>query len=522
MTGLFPILTADGMRAAERAAIDTWGVPARLLMETAGRAAADAVVDVLGGAVDGRRVVVLAGPGNNGGDGFVVARVLHARGADVRVLALSSGTEGPDRQANRVLAERLASDRLRVETSLDALTPDRPPDVVVDALLGTGARGDLRPDVAALTAWVNARTCPVVALDVPTGLDATTGAAAEGTVRATTTVTFGAVKAGLVVGRGPQTAGRVVVAEIGVPAEELDAAAAAHGVTAGWLRRTLPRRAADAHKYSAGRVAAVVGSRAFTGAAVLASTAALRAGAGAVVCCTPASAQAAVDAHSAEVMVEACPETRDGTLAVTAFDAITERLAACDAAVVGCGLGRAPETLRLVRALLRRAPVPVVLDADGLRAFAGHDAALADRAGGLPLVLTPHLGELRALVGDDRFDPAPGEPGPDRIAAVRDLAARWNAVVVLKGMPSVVGTPGGRVVVGPPGQPALATAGSGDVLAGTIAGLLAQGLSAADAAVCALHVGSDAAWRAGGPAGAGVVASDLVAALPAALAGVLV
>lgn len=516
MTGVFPILAADGMRAAEAAAIDAWGIPARLLMETAGRAASDVVVDVLGGSAEGRRVAVLAGPGNNGGDGFVAARALHARGADVRVVSVEPGKgEGADRKVNRILVERLASDRLRVETSPADLSPDRPPDVVVDALLGTGAGGALRPGIARLAEWIDAQRCPVVALDVPTGLDATMGAAAEGTVRAAVTVAFGAVKAGLVVGDGPQVAGRVVVVEIGVPEAELDAAAAAHGVTAAWVGKTLPRRAADAHKYSAGRVATVVGSRAFTGAAVLSSVAALRAGAGAVVCCTAAGAQAAVDAHSAEVMVEACPETRDGTLALTALDAITERLAASDAAVVGCGLGRASETDRLVRALVRRAALPVVLDADGLRAFAGHDAALAERAGGGPLVLTPHLGELRALVGDDRFSPA------DRIETVRGLAARWNAVLVLKGMPSVVGTPDGRVFVGPPGQPALATAGSGDILAGTIAGLMAQGLGAAEAAVCALHVGSDAARRAGGPTGAGVVASDLVAAIPAALAGYL-
>ncbi len=347
---------------------------------------------------------------------------------------------------------------------------------------------------------------------MPTGVDATTGEAADGAVRAAVTVAFGAIKTGAVVGAGAVLAGRVVVAEIGVPEAEIEAAAAAHRASDAWVSATLPRRAADAHKYSAGRAVAVVGSRAYTGAAVLASTAALRAGAGAVVCCTPASAQPTVDAHSAEVMVEACPETSSGALTLAAFDAITDRMAAADAVLVGCGLGRAPETARLVRALLRRAAVPVVLDADGLRAFAGHTAALAERSGGTPLVLTPHLGELRALVGDDRYDPA------DRISAVRDLAARWNAVVLLKGMPSVVGAPDGRVFVGPPGTPALATAGSGDTLAGTIVAFLAQGLGPAEAAVCALHVGTAAARLAGGPTGAGVVASDLVARLPAALA----
>ena len=509
MTGFSPILTSQGMRDAEAAAIASWGVPARVLMETAGRAAADAVVDVLGGVADGARVAVLCGPGNNGGDGLVVARALHARGAAVTVLVSEATHEGDDRAANRRLAERLAAEpgtAFRLAATPDAL--GGPFDVVVDALLGTGASGALRPEIAPLAAWIAGQSAPVVALDVPTGV--------EGAVCAAVTVAFGAVKAGLVVGGGAGHAGRVVVAEIGVPQSELARSAAAWTATEAWVGRTLPRRAPGVHKYRAGRALAVVGSRAYTGAAVLATTAALRAGAGAVVCCTPASAQATVDAHSAEVMVEACPETSAGTLTMSAFDAITERVAAADAVLVGCGLGRSPETARLVRAVLRQARVPVVLDADGLRAFAGHDASLADRPGGAPLVLTPHAGELRALVGDDSHAPPPGASGP--IEAARALAARWNAVVVLKGMPSVVGMPDGRVVVGPPGHPALATAGSGDTLAGTVTAFLAQGLDAADAALCALHVGTEAARLAGGPTGAGVVASDLVAHIPAALA----
>ena len=511
MTGLLPILTSGGMRAAETAAVDRWGLPARVLMETAGRGAADIVADVLGGSAEAKRVAVVAGSGNNGGDGLVVARVLHARGADVRVAVAVSAREGDDRAANRRLAERLADGRLRVSDT-PGVFDGWSPDVVVDALLGTGAAGPLREPVAEWTGWIRQQACPVVALDVPTGVDASTGEAADGAVRATVTVAFGALKAGLVLGLGAALAGRVVTVEIGVPGREVEAAAAAHRATDAWVRAALPRRAPDAHKYSAGRVVAVVGSRAFTGAAVLSSVAALRAGAGAVVCCTPKSAQRTVDAHSAEVMVEACPETSAGTLALPAFDAITERMASADAALVGCGLGRAPETARLVRTLLRRAALPVVLDADGLRAFAGHDGALADRGGAGALVLTPHVGELRALVGDDRFEPR------DRIETVRRLAARWNAVVLLKGMPSVVGVPDGRVFVGPAGRPALATAGSGDTLAGTVAAFLAQGLGPTEAAVCALHVGSRAADVAGGPTGAGVVASDLVASLPAALA----
>ena len=505
---LLPVLTSDGMRAAEAVAIGEWGIPARVLMETAGRAAADVIAETLSETA-GARVAVLAGAGNNGGDGLVAARVLHARGADVRVAVLDAPRESADRAANRQIAERLADDRLRVGASADVFV-GWTPDVIVDALLGTGASGPLRDAVAPLAAYANAQPCPVVALDVPTGVDATTGAVAEGAVRADVTVGFGAAKAGALVGPGAVVSGRVVAVEIGVPAEAIEAHAAAHRATRAWVRETLPRRGADAHKYSVGQVAAVVGSRRYTGAAVLAATAAMRAGAGAVVCCTPHSAQATIDAHSAEVMVDPQAETEAGTLAFDALDAVQKRLESADAAVVGCGLGRADETQRLVRALVAAAPCPLVLDADGLRAFAGCAEALAGCPA--PLVLTPHAGELSALVGDSLL----GEPA-DRVALVRALAARWDAVVLLKGMPSVVGAPDGRVFVGPPGEPALATAGSGDTLAGTLASLLAQGLAAHDAALAALHLGSRAAQTAG-PGGAGVVASDLVAALPAALA----
>lgn len=511
MTGLSPILTSDGMRAADRATIETWGLPGRVLMETAGRAAADAIAARF--PLSGIRATVLAGTGNNGGDALVVARVLAWHGARVRCLVLPSEADpGGDRAANLTLLRRLADGDERIEVvSFESVAQaaNAPADLVVDGLLGIGVEGELREPAAALCAWMDRQSAPVVALDVPSGLDATTGRAAEGTPRAAVTVTFGALKAGLLLGDGPQVAGEVVVAEIGIPEAEIERAAAAHRATDAWVAAHLPRRAADAHKYTAGTALCVVGSRAYTGAAVLSTHAAYRAGAGAVVACTPEAARLAVDAQNAEVMVDAQPETDTGTLAEAALGAILDRATSADAVLVGCGLGRADGTRRLVRALVQRVEAPLVLDADGLHAFAGGADALAERAG--PLVLTPHLGELRRLLGDDAFAPA------DRVEAVRDLAARWDAVLLLKGMPSVVGTPGGRVFVGPPGQPALATAGTGDVLAGTVVGLMAQGLGAAEATACALHLGSEAArtWAEAHGA-AGLIASDLADRLPLA------
>ena len=509
MTALEPVLSAGAMRAADAATTDERGVPGRVLMETAGRAAADALCRRW--PVADRDVTVLVGTGNNGGDGLVVARVLAARGARVRAVVLR-GDGSPDRQANLALLRRLAdeTDAVDVVPFEDVRqAANAPADLVVDALLGIGATGELRDPIDALCAWANRQGAPVVALDVPSGLDATTGRAAEHTVRAALTVAFGAVKTGLLVGDGPRVAGAVEAVEIGVPAALLARHATAWRAPRAYVAERLPRRAADAHKYTAGRVLAAVGSRRFSGAAVLATAAAYRAGAGAVVAAVPEGVRPTLDAHNAEVMAAALPETADGGLALGARDDLLARAAEADAVLVGCGLGRHDETLGLVRALVAAVGAPLVLDADGLSAFAGDADVLRGRAA--PLVLTPHLGELRRLLADRAYRPA------DRVEAVRQRAQDWDAVLVLKGMPSVVGLPDGRVLVGPAGEPALATAGTGDVLAGTVAGLLAQGLDPADAALVALHLGAEAArlWARDHGA-AGLVASDLVGRLPAA------
>ena len=325
------------------------------------------------------------------------------------------------------------------------------------------------------------------------------------------TVAMGGLKTGLLLNDASTFSGVVNVAEIGVPSSVIREEADAFRATDVWVNAALPRRAPNAHKYSSGRVLAVVGSRLFTGAAVLASTAAYRIGAGAVVCCTPESARATVDALVPEVMVAAQQESEEGTLAITAYDDITSRLEKCDAVLLGSGLGRSRETARLVEALLRRIDCPAVIDADGLNAFAGRTEKLAELSN-RRFVLTPHMGEFKRLVGEDDIDES------DRIGLARTFSATWNAVVVLKGMPSIVGTPGGRVFIGPPGNPALATAGTGDVLAGSIVGLLAQGLEPEDAAVCALHVGTAAAESYTATHGvSSMMASDLLAAIPIVL-----
>ena len=517
-----PVLSTAAMRSADERTSADFGLPGFTLMETAGRGAAD-VIEQTYGPLAGRAVLVLAGKGNNGGDGLVVARVLAGRGAHVRVVTLATADDATESTAHnlrlfRTLTEHGDGLRLDPFEDIRQVAAAHPPDLVVDALLGIGVTTALRAPVDALARWMNEQAAPVVALDVPTGLDSDTGLAQPDAVRADVTVTMAALKTGLLFNDGPAYAGSVVVVDIGIPSHLLDAAAAEAGSarrsTDAAIRRRLPTRAADAHKYSAGTVVTVVGSRSFTGAAVMASEAAARAGAGAVVCCTSASARPIVEMKLTEVMTVALPETEDGGLARTALDVILDRTASADAVLVGCGLGKDPETQALVRDLLPRLAGPVVLDADGLNALAGHTDLIAEHADGR-WVLTPHLGELRRLASEPSARSGQTFDATDRVRLAADLSERWNCVLVVKGMPSVVGLPDGRVLVGGAGNPALATAGTGDVLAGLIVGLLAQGLAPADAAICALHLGGCAAdrWAATRNPSA-LLASDVLQMLP--------
>ncbi len=509
------ILDSAAMREADRRATEDAGIPGRVLMETAGRAVCTAAEDSFLGTW-GAHVVVLCGTGNNGGDGLVAARALHARGANVRVV-LAGPPATPDAVANLASVRAVADHNLTIQEVADARAlANVRVDLIIDAMLGTGVRPSespgeswLREPIRGLCAWANRHRAPVLSVDIPTGLDANTGDADPDAVRAVDTVTFGALKPGLLVGRGPELSGDVVVAEIGIPHAYLEEGARAFRATDEWVATRLPVRPAQAHKYSVGRVLAVAGSRDFTGAASLATGAAYRAGAGAVVCCTPRSAQPVLDSLREEVMVSPQFETDEGTLSIAAYDEIVDRLPAADAVLIGCGIGRPPETQRLVRALLRRVAVPTVLDADGLNAFEGHADKLADA--GVPLVLTPHRGELARLLGET--------PSGDPLSIARDVAVRWNAVVLLKGMPSVVAAPDGRTFVGPPPNVALATAGTGDVLAGMIVALLSRGMEPAEAAVSALHIGTAAAEHFQADRGPGMLAGDLLEELPGVLGG---
>jgi ADP-dependent NAD(P)H-hydrate dehydratase / NAD(P)H-hydrate epimerase len=515
------LLTADEMRALDAATI-RGGVPGEELMERAGRGIAEALERHFGSPL-ALRVLVLCGPGNNGGDGFVAARHLASRGARVAV-----GVVVPREKIAGDAAAHLA--KLEVEGPQAVFATDDAAlaqlvtgmdrwDFAIDALLGTGASGEPRGVIATACEALNLlhnRGTRVVAADLPTGVSADTGAASDLAVRADLTVTFGHAKRGHFLFPGRSHRGELDVIDIGLVKPEtvhLDAAELSQPVT---LAEEAPRRDPRAHKGTAGRVLIVGGAQGMVGATVLAARAASRAGAGYVRVAAPASLHDALASQLVEQMPVACGEGVFRSLTVTALAQILAEAAHADAVAVGPGLSRYPDSVKLVHALAPKLDMPVVLDADALNAFAPPDGDLAEmlRTAPGPRILTPHLGEMARLTGE-----MPSALETRRIDAAREWAQRWKCVLVLKGAPTVIANEHGQVCVNPTGNPGMATAGMGDVLTGTIAALLAQKLLPYDAARFAVFMHGLAGDLAAREVGAvGLTAGDVVERLPRALA----
>lgn len=475
------VVTAAEMRAVEEAAAAR-GLPWQVMMESAGLAVAEAARPYLARG-SAARALALVGPGNNGGDGLVALRRLAVWGLPCLAYTWRRAAEG-DVQGELAAWAGVAllraeddPDQARLRLELRRAT------VVLDALLGTGRRrpaeGLLAQLLATLAAERAGRT--VVAVDLPSGLDADTGALDPATVPADLTVTFAQPKRGLLLYPGAAACGRLVVADIGIPA-----AAAADVAAEVWLPQelgaSLPARPEEAHKGTFGRVLVIGGAPTYFGAPRLAGRAAARVGAGLVTLAAPVGIVSTLASRYDELTYLPLPAEPAGALGPAALEPLRDALPAYAAVVLGPGLGRAPETVKLVRPLL--APgvlaVPAVVDADALNALAAEPEWWT--AVGGRLVLTPHPAEMARLRGGTPVAEA------ERLDVARVCAAHWGQVVVLKGAHTVVAEPGGRVVVCPWATPALATAGSGDVLAGAIGGLLAQGLAPFAAAVLGVHL----------------------------------
>jgi NAD(P)H-hydrate epimerase len=459
MKGLQPLLTAEETRVAEEAHTGSLDD----LMERAGTAVADLVAEQFPG-----RVAVVCGRGNNGGDGRVCARVLGERGRDVTVV--------------------------------DGLGDLDEPDVIVDALLGIGLRDAPREDVARMIERINQAGKPVVAVDVPSGVVASTGEVPGAAVQATVTVTFGAAKVGLAIAPGRFHSGAVHVAWIG-----LEQAGHEHSLLDAAILATVPRKNAESTKYRGGSVLVVGGSRGLTGAPMLAVLGAFRADAGYVTVAAPESALPVIEAGLLEAVKRGLPEDAAGRVLPRSAEWVLEAAERADAVVLGPGLGRSDGTRDVVRVLLEELSVPVVLDADGLWELEPFERAA-------PTVMTPHTGELARLVGAEAAD-----VDAHRLEYVRRAASRFGATVLLKGADTLVASPREGVLVAAYGAPSLATAGTGDVLAGVIGAFLAKGMEprlAAGAGAVAHGIAS----RIVTPQ-AGLVAGDLLPAIQRALEG---
>jgi NAD(P)H-hydrate epimerase len=505
------VVTAAQMRELDRRAIAS-GLPALALMEKAGEGVARFVEALAGRGL--RRVAFLCGKGNNGGDGFVAARLLRQRdpGLDLRVHLAASPAEVEGEA--RTNLERVQEAGCEVDHSHppDQARLTAEADLIVDALLGTGLSGEVSGPLAELIDLVNRARRPVLSVDVPSGLDADTGHPCGRAVRADWTLTLGLPKLGLLLPPGIDHAGQVEVVDIGLPPALVAASASVAEMTDEALARSLlPRRARGAHKGEAGRVLVIAGSPGLTGAAALCAQGALRAGAGLVTLAIPASLNDLMEVKLTEVMTRPLPETAERTLGLAALPALEELAAGSDAIAIGPGLSRSPETQQLVRRLSSRLRRPAVMDADALNALAEDPRPLESEHA--PFLLTPHPGELARF-----FGATPADIQADRIGRAEAAAARFGSVVLLKGACSVIAAVGERVHINPTGNPGMASGGAGDVLTGIAAALLAQGLSAFDAARLGAYLHGLAGDLAAGESGEiGMIAGDLLPALPRAI-----
>ena len=504
------VLTADEMRSCDETAIRKGGIPGLLLMENAGRGLAECILHAYS-PLSQKQILIFCGKGNNGGDGFAAARLLsnYAAGVTVLLLASPSKLEG-DAQKNYKILVQLSKTILRTISirrfSLKTLQSVRSPGIIIDAMFGTGFSGIARKPYSDCIEWINKSGAEVVAVDIPSGVNGTTGAAKGPAVHAHRTVTFGSLKTGLLCNQGKEYSGRVSVVDIGIPKQIIgDPEHTIRLVDLEDVRNVLPKRSLQANKYTVGKVFVLAGSRGLTGAAALTSMAALRSGAGAVLLGTPDSVYPILARKLTETMVLPLPSTPDGGLGLKSFEMIREKINWADVVVVGPGLGQQKETQEVILKILMESHGKILIDADGLNAAAKWGISKL-RSMHSEVIVTPHTGEFSRMA-----NLPVKEIEEQRFFAARALARKIHAAVVLKGAPTAVASAEGDVYCNSTGNPGMATAGSGDVLSGIIAGLWAQDMSAIAAAYAGVYIhglsGDRAAARLGEKS---LVAHDLI------------
>jgi NAD(P)H-hydrate epimerase len=497
------------MARLDRYAIDHLAIPGLILMENAGRDIAATALRMLQSAC-ARTVHIYCGAGNNGGDGYVIARHLANHGYDVTtyILAPREKIKG-DALTNLLILEKMAMPVHYIER---VPATDRPA-LVIDAMLGTGVSGPLQGLYAEIVEFINQLQVPALAVDIPTGVNADTGAVPGPAIHADVTCTMAYAKPGLLLPPGREHCGELEIMDISLPQQAL----AAQPVDT-WLLQEqdiaerLPKRARDSHKNRVGTVAVIAGSTGYCGAASLTATACLRSGAGLSYLAIPKSLNTIFAGKLTEVVLWPCEDSGRGYLGAGNLEELISRIEPQNALAIGPGLGQAEATGQLLFALLASLNKPVVLDADGLNLVSRNIDAVNTYQG--PMVLTPHPGELARLIGKSTQQIA-----ADRIAVARQTAIALGKVLVLKGSPTVIAEPAGKVYINSSGNAGMATAGSGDVLTGAVAALLAQGLSALDAALVGVYIHGAAGDLAREQKGEmGMIARDILAMLPRAFA----
>ena len=479
--------TREDSRALDQYTIDDLGLPGLVLMENAGRAIFDTVLGMLTER-GGLTAYVIAGKGNNGGDGFVVARYLLQEGVDVRVFHVGDGDEySGDALTNFGILNKLTN---RVYHTPDLMTMESvtedllAADVIVDALLGTGITGAPRPPYDEFITWINSYNAPTVSVDIPSGVNANTGQTPGSAVAAEATVTMGFLKTGLLFSPGRELAGEVSVADIGIPNRAIERAEHVYHLPGeDDIFYRLPYRDPDAYKHRVGKVFTLAGARGFTGAAALVGEGALGIGAGLIMAGVPESLNPILEGKLTEVITVPLPETEAGTFSPEGKEPAGEHLDWSHVLAIGPGMTQHEETAKFIRETLETYPKVAIVDADAATFFSGDNLSLLD---GLPgdIILTPHWGEFSRISGYSVEDLT-----ENRLNIVRDFVREYEVTLVLKGAPTIIGTPAGQVFINPTGNAGMATGGSGDVLTGMLAGLAAQGLSAVDTAMvgCYLH-----------------------------------
>lgn len=510
------LIKAAEMQEVDRRATDEYGIPSLLLMENAGIRTAEMAGEILTTFAD-KKVIILAGRGNNGGDGLVAARHLHVSGAkpitfimgEVEQLSTDSLINYNILHKMTDLIYPLLNQTDREKLILELLDAD----LIIDAIYGIGFKGSLGAFEAEIVKLINRSRLPVLAVDIPSGVEADTGKVSGEAVKAAATITFALPKIGLVLEPGKNYAGQLKIADISIPSALLqEKRLKTNLITDAMAAKMLGPRHPDSHKGTFGHALLIGGSTGLTGAILLAALAAIRCGAGLVTAALPESLVPIFDSASLEVMSIPLAQTGQGAIAIEALPAIENILGTCSVCAIGPGMSRYYEANAIVRFVLERAGIPVVIDADGLNALQGDVGILKERQ--IPVVLTPHPGEMARLTGKTIE-----EIQANRIEYAAQYAQEWGSTIVLKGNKTIVAAPTGEIYINITGNPGMATAGSGDVLCGIITGLISQGLKPARAAAVGVYLhGMSGDYAAGIKGQRGLIASDIIEGLPSVLA----